>query len=204
MERLKVIERLAGLTLLVATSPPATSDWSHVQRDLRALADDMGATGAAPAQLSVAGIAPATHPEAPMNARIQLVYDYWKSRTGHVSARLLPERARHIRARLKDFTPVDLCDAIDGCVASDFHTGTNDRGERYDWIENIMHNGVTVEKHIARARRAGTGALRDLNPETAKLRADLDRAMEAGDVTGANELNRRLAAALRGAAKSGG
>jgi hypothetical protein len=204
VDRLTLISRLAGIIALASAGAKDEDLTLAVQQ----LAVERGAAQRLqhhqPTLPDVSTAAPGVQQEAPLNARIQLVYDYWKSRTGHVSARLLPERARHIRARLKDFTTVDLCDAIDGCVASDFHTGTNDRGERYDWIENIMHNGVTVEKHIARARRAGTGALRDLNPETAKLRAELDRAMEVGDVTGANELNRRLAASLRGVAKSGG
>jgi len=137
---------------------------------------------------------------------IQLVFDYWKAATRHSTARLLPERAAHIRARLKDFTPADLCDAVDGCLLSDFHGGQNDRGEKYDWIENIMRNGSVVEKHMARARagRGGNGALRDMNSDTIKLRAQLDRAMEVGDVTTANEINRKLAAALRKSAGADG
>jgi hypothetical protein len=43
-----------------------------------------------------------------------------------------------------------------------------------------------------------------MNPETLKLRTQLDRAMEAGDVRAANELNKKLAEALRGSARADG
>ena len=138
-------------------------------------------------------------------ADVQAVYEYWKIRTGHLSARLLPERARIIGRALKDFTVLDLLDCVDGCLLSEFHhEGANDRGEKYDWVENIMTNGMKIEKHIARLRAArGTGEARE-NPEAAKLRDALSRAQEAGDVATANELNRRLAQLLRESASRNG
>lgn len=183
-----------------------------------ALGVDLSALGKRVRELgrTMAGPAPASEPQAPLPLpsvataavgamadaeKLRLVYDYWRVRTGHHGAKLLPERARHIMARLREgFSVVDLFNAIDGCALSEFHAGVNDRGEKYDWVENIMRNGSTVEKHCARFKESGS-RVHSENAEVAKLREALGRAMEAGDVRSSNQLNKQLAAVLRVAAQ---
>jgi hypothetical protein len=131
--------------------------------------------------------------------KIQRVFHHWRERTGHKNARLLPERARKIRARLKEnFTVQDLCNAVDGCLLSDYHTGKNEQGERYDWIETILRDGTSVEKHAARVRgNVAVEEEQDTNPRRAALRRAAREAMEAGNVERANELNRELGKLLQ-------
>lgn len=64
---------------------------------------------------------------------------------------LTPERRRIIASRLKEFTPAELCLAIDGVRKSTNHCGQNETGEVYVEFETIFRNRTKVEGHIARA-----------------------------------------------------
>lgn len=85
------------------------------------------------------------------------VFEYWKERMGHERARMDAARLKVIRARLADgYEVADLCLAIDGCAASAFHMGENDRGQRYDSITLILRDADHVDKFV----RAGETAHR--------------------------------------------
>lgn len=64
----------------------------------------------------------------------------------HPQSALTDKRRKLIRARLKEGrTPADLVAAIEGCHASDFHRGANDRHRRFDTIELILRDAGKVE-----------------------------------------------------------
>ena len=128
--------------------------------------------------------------------QIREVYEYWRDKTGHHQARLLPERAQKIRARLKQgFSVKELCVAIDGCLLSPHHTGDNEAGEQYTWIETIMKNGSSVEKHIERAMEGQpieASAPRQRDPRIEEVRKQIESAKAQGRTQDANRLNKRL------------
>ncbi len=153
-----------------------------------------------PEQLDVPGTSADAKAQRKSDAdNIRLVFDYWRTKTGHLTARLHQERAQKIRARLRTFTPEQLFRAIDGVMMSGHHTGDNESGEDYTWIESIFRNGSQVEKHLARAGGIELGeSLEPENPEADRLRQEIEAAQERGDVEHANELNRQLRLVLLG------
>ena len=81
---------------------------------------------------------------------IDAIFDYWKLRFNHPRARLDKKRRTKIRLRLEDgYTLDDLKLAIDGCRASPFHLGQNDRNQVYDDIELICRDAPHVDRFIA-------------------------------------------------------
>lgn len=90
---------------------------------------------------------------------IQAVFDYWRQIMGHERARMDAARQTVIRKRLADgYTVEDLMLAIEGCAASAFHMGENERGQRYDSLTLILRDADHVDKFM----RAGETARRAL------------------------------------------
>jgi hypothetical protein len=86
---------------------------------------------------------------------VNKVFEHWKTIMGHSRARLDMARARVIKARLKDgYTLEDLCLAIDGCGASSFHMGENDRNTTYDAITLILRDADHVDRFMQLGERA--------------------------------------------------
>lgn len=80
------------------------------------------------------------------------VFAYWQKLWEHPRARLDAKRKRAIKARLKDgYTEADLIRAIDGCKATPFNNGDNDRGQRYDGLTLILRDAEHVDRFIADA-----------------------------------------------------
>lgn len=83
------------------------------------------------------------------NVEVEVVFDYWRQTMQHNSAKLTPQRQRLVKARLKDgYTVEELKAAIDGCAASPWHRGENDRAQAYDDIALICRDGEHVEKFM--------------------------------------------------------
>jgi hypothetical protein len=80
---------------------------------------------------------------------VQVIFSYWQQALNHPHARLTPERERVIRARLREgYTPDVIKKAIDGCRASPFHRGQNERGQPYDDLTLICRNGSKLESFL--------------------------------------------------------
>lgn len=80
----------------------------------------------------------------------QEVFDYWRTTLNHPKAKFDKKRARLIKARLDEGYPVHhLKAAVDGCKASPFHQGDNDRFRKYDAISLIFRDAEHVEQFIA-------------------------------------------------------
>ena len=82
---------------------------------------------------------------------VRTVFEYWRTVMGHPQAQLDTKRSRAIAARIKaGFSVEQLKQAIDGCKASPWHQGQNDRHQVYDDIELICRDAKRVEAFIAR------------------------------------------------------
>lgn len=81
------------------------------------------------------------------------VFEHWVFMLGKNPKRcaLGPKRRKVIEAALALYDEETLRLAIDGCAASEWHAGSNDRGTAYDDIELILRD----EAHIERFAQAG-------------------------------------------------
>ncbi|QHS09054.1 hypothetical protein [Sinimarinibacterium sp. NLF-5-8] len=93
-----------------------------------------------------------------LDTNILAIFEYWQRTHHYPRARLgdkAAQRYKLIAARLADgYTPVDLLQAIDGCAASDFHMGDNDRYKAFNLIELICRNAGKVDEFMAMATPA--------------------------------------------------
>lgn len=86
-----------------------------------------------------------------------VVFNHWRSVTGHNKAILDPKRTKLINAALKlGYTVEQLKQAIDGNKASPFHQGNNDRKMVYDGLDLILRDAAQIDKFIALADGRGT------------------------------------------------
>lgn len=78
------------------------------------------------------------------------VFDHWRRVWRHPDAKLDPKREKRIEARLKDFTPDQLCAAISGFRNSPWHCGTDPKGQGkiYDAIDTLLRDTAQVEEGI--------------------------------------------------------
>lgn len=78
------------------------------------------------------------------------VFDHWREVTGHPDAKFTAKRKRAVKERLREgYTVEQLRSAVDGCRASPFHQGENERRTVYDDLELICRSGEKVEQFIA-------------------------------------------------------
>ncbi len=91
---------------------------------------------------------------APLNGAtkpVMAVFDYWRVTLNHPLAILDNKRSRVILARLKEGHSVEkLKLAVDGCKASPWHQGKNNRQTVYDDIELICRDAKHVEEFVSR------------------------------------------------------
>jgi hypothetical protein len=87
-------------------------------------------------------------PEAPTPKPIREVFDHWVQVMQHPGAFLDKKRERVIRAALKERSVEDCKRAIDGCKASAFHMGENDRGKVYDSLGLIFRDAEHTERFL--------------------------------------------------------
>lgn len=141
--------------------------------------------------------------EAPVEGHreaVQRIFDYWQRRAGKPKARLTPERASRVLARLRQgYSEAEIRAAIDGCLGSEFHQGQNDAGTVYDDLEMICRTGSRVERFSAlaggaRPTPASTPA-EQADERQRALRAQAERHLREGN---AHEYNRILRALRTG------
>jgi len=197
MDHAETIDELAKCISLYARGDRDTAD-----RALLTVARAVHAarkSGDAEAPTKVAGAA--------RTEMAQRLFAYWQEQCQHQRAKLTPERARCIVARLKEgYSEADIRAGIDGAAVA---AHVNDEtGQRYDDITLICRNGSKLESFIA---RAGAGAVSDVDarvdePSVDNAIRDLRRAMAKAkaddDQPRYLELSDRLTLALkrRGAA----
>lgn len=93
---------------------------------------------------------PSATPPGPKRQDVDRVFNHWKQVWQHEGATLDPKRRARIEARLKNFTPEQLCDAISGFKNSDWHTGIDPKGggKIYDKIETLLREDSQVEEGL--------------------------------------------------------
>lgn len=85
---------------------------------------------------------------------VDAVFDYWRERCNHPTAKLTSDRRSKINARLRDgYTVDDLKAAVDGAARAAF---VNDQGKRFDDLALICRNGEKLDSFIARASTTTT------------------------------------------------
>ncbi len=88
---------------------------------------------------------------------VRAVFQYWQQVMDHQGAILDNKRSKAIAARLKEGHSVErLKQAIDGCKASAWHQGKNNRQTIYDDIELICRDAKHVEEFITRVTGKST------------------------------------------------
>ena len=89
-------------------------------------------------------------PAAPRRAPspVKAVFEHWCRIMGHERAVLDSDRQRVIEKALKLRPADELKRAIDGCHASAWHMGENDRGKVYDSLSLILRNAEKIEHFI--------------------------------------------------------
>lgn len=86
------------------------------------------------------------------------VFDYWRARLGHKTAKLTNDRKSKVSARFREgYSVEDIKAAIDGCAGSAWHTGDNPQAKRYDDLTLICRNGSKLEDFRAMSRKSGKG-----------------------------------------------
>jgi hypothetical protein len=84
-----------------------------------------------------------------LSFKVNEVFVHWQDVMGHPNSKLTGERETKIRGRIaQGFTVEQLKRAVDGCKASEFHMGANDRNQVFDDIELICRNGSKVEQFM--------------------------------------------------------
>jgi len=95
--------------------------------------------------------APVSKPIKPKNntEAIEAVFSHWQRIMARHSAKLDYQRRRIIHQALQRGFGVDaLCKAIDGCKATPFYMGENDRGQRYDGLHVILRDAERIEQFV--------------------------------------------------------
>lgn len=107
---------------------------------------------------------------------VQQVFAHWQQVMAKPQAKLDAKRRAAIAARLTDgYTPAELQRAVDGCRASAWHQGHNDRGRAFDDIALICRDAAHVEQFLALAagQHAEQTALEAfLNPDASPLEGE--------------------------------
>jgi len=106
--------------------------------------------------------------EPKITEQVKEVFTYWQNTLGHPTAKLTDERKRKIEARLREkYTVEQIKQAIDGCAASPFHRGENDKGQVFDDVELICRTGSKLEGFIGR-RNGHAGKVNGKAPPLSK------------------------------------
>lgn len=79
------------------------------------------------------------------------VFDHWRIKMSSPRSKLDDKRKRLITNALKNYQAQDLKQAIDGCAASPFHMGQNDRKEKYNGLDLILRNADKIDGFMAKA-----------------------------------------------------
>jgi len=84
-----------------------------------------------------------------LRSEVLEIFDFWISSTGHVRAKLDPNRIKQISGALKlGYTVEDIKSAITGCTLSAYHMGENDSGCRYDSLALILRDAGKIDQFI--------------------------------------------------------
>lgn len=108
------------------------------------------------------------------------VFEHWQKTMNHHRSRLDKKRRAKINAALDmGYTTDDLIRAIDGCRASPFHMGDNDRSVRYDELTLILRDAGHIDRFIRHAEQPASRLGRSGN----RTKAAANSWLESGETT---------------------
>lgn len=114
---------------------------------------------------------------------IEAIFAYWQEVMSKPRAKMDSHRRKAIVGRMNEgYSMSDLCDAINGCAASEFHMGGNDRQTRYNDITLILRDASHVDQFIERWEQVEVLAGRvktDDAPSVGMMTADERKAASA-------------------------
>jgi uncharacterized protein YdaU (DUF1376 family) len=82
---------------------------------------------------------------------VRQVFGHWQDVMQSPRSKLDAKRETAIRRALTQFTPEELCKAINGCAVTPHNMGLNERSEKYNDIELICRNAGNVERFMRNA-----------------------------------------------------
>jgi hypothetical protein len=117
---------------------------------------------------------------------VKEIFDYWQKLMKKPKAKLDSARRRKINARLKDFSPRDLCQAIRGAKNDDFLMGRDPKsnGKQYNDFKTIFRDAAQVERLIAldgQQRGLDGRAFTQDKEEAARIKAESDARIAAAN-----------------------
>ncbi len=84
------------------------------------------------------------------NPEVLAIFTHWQQVMQHPHAKLDKKRAGKILQGLRvGYSVEQLKQAIDGCAATPFNMGENDRRQKYDDISLIFRDGEHIERFIS-------------------------------------------------------
>lgn len=89
-----------------------------------------------------------------LSVSVTEVFDHWRVKMNSPRSKLDSKRRGLIERALKLYPIEDLKRAIDGCAASPFHMGQNDRKEKYNGLDLILRSADKIDGFLARAENA--------------------------------------------------
>ena len=143
-----------------------------------------------------------TDPGAPAQEQTptERVFGHWvwmlnKPRT---RTALGPTRKRAIEKALELYDEDVLMMAIEGCAASRWHAGDNDRGKTYNDLELILRDEARIERFAELGEQVRQRALREASAQRQAAAAEPAAAPDAALILAERERVRALAARLAG------
>lgn len=137
-------------------------------------------TGATTTPAPAVEIAPAAD-----RTPVERIFDHWVYMLGKNSARtaLGPARRRVIERALALYDEDTLLLAVEGCAASAWHAGQNDRGRPFNDIELILRDEQHVERFAADGEALRERAEREVQRQATEQRA-AERVVEIDPAAG--------------------
>lgn len=97
---------------------------------------------------------------------IAKIFDYWRETMKSPGSKLDEKRRGVIRRALKNYSPRDICRAIQGCSLTPHNQGVNERGQKYVGIHVVLKDADQIDRFIANAvsppvapeKKTGNGA----------------------------------------------
>lgn len=114
---------------------------------------------------------------------VERVFDHWVFMLGKRRAALGPARRKAIERALALYDEETLQLAIEGCAASAWHAGQNDRGRAFDDLELILRDEAHVERFAADGEALRERAERELARQ-AQASKEAERVVEIDPAAG--------------------
>lgn len=89
--------------------------------------------------------------ESSLLVEVKEIFHYWQTVMNYPNAKLDDKRQRKIASALKNYSVLQLKQAIDGCMRTPFNMGENDRRQKFNSIELILRDAEHIERFIQHA-----------------------------------------------------